>query len=98
MMKLHFAGKNIEVTPALKALLEEKFTKLEHKFSHISNVYTVLVVEKNDQVAEATVHIDGIEIHATATSEDMYQSIEALAAKLTTQLTKHKEKLIEDHR
>lgn len=97
-MQLHYTGKNIEVTPALKSFTEEKLQPLEKRFNHISNVYVIFSVEKNDQIAEATVHASGTELHATAKSEDMYQSIEALADKLLGQITKHKEKISEHHR
>jgi putative sigma-54 modulation protein len=97
-MQLHYTGKNIEVTTALKTFTAEKFKPLEKRYSHITNVYVVFIVEKNDQIAEATVHANGAEIHATAKSEDMYQSIEALAHKLLGQITKHKEKESEHQR
>lgn len=97
MMKLHHTGKNIDVTQALKSFTEEKLNKLAKKFSHISNVYIVYTVENATQIAEATVHIDGFEIHASADTQDMYQSIEAMIDKLNTQLIRHKEKLISDH-
>lgn len=91
-MQLHYVGKNIEVTPALKAFTAEKFKSLEKRYHLITHVHVVFIVEKNEQIAEATVHANGTEIHATAKSEDMYQSIEALAHKLLGQITKHKEK------
>jgi putative sigma-54 modulation protein len=91
-MQLHYVGKNIEITTALKTFTAEKFQPLEKRYNRITNVHVVFTVEKNDQIAEATIHANGAEIHATAKSEDMYQSIEALAHKLLGQLTKHKEK------
>lgn len=97
-MQLHFVGKNIDVTPALKSFTTDKFKPLEKRYSHITNVNVVFHVEHHSQIAEATVHFNGTEIHASATSEDMYKSIEALADKLLGQITKHKEKLIDSHR
>ncbi len=96
-MKLHYTGKNLEITPALKAHADEKFNHLEAKFKKISNVYVVFTIERNDQIAEATVHINGLEIHATATSNDMYHSIDSMAEKITAQLVKHKEKATDHH-
>lgn len=97
-MQLHYVGKNIEITQALKTFTAEKFGPLEKRYSRITNVYVIFTVEKNNQIAEATVHANGTEIHASATSEDMYQSIEALAHKLLAQITKHKEKESEHQR
>jgi len=49
-------------------------------------------VEKLRQKAEATVHVSGAELFATAEHEDMYAAIDALADKLDRQIIKHKEK------
>jgi putative sigma-54 modulation protein len=54
-------------------------------------------VEKLDHIAEATLLIVKGEIHASATSNDMYAAIDELVDKLDRQLIKHKEK-INDHR
>lgn len=97
-MQLHFTGKNIVMTDALKAFITDKFQPLHKRYSHITNVYVVLLVEKADQIAEATVHMSGTELHATAKSHDMYKSIEELANKLLGQITKFKEKTTEHHR
>ncbi len=96
-MQLHYTGKNIEITPALKAHTDEKFAHLNNKFQGITNVYIVFAVERNNQMAEATIHIHGKEINATATTNDMYHSIDAMIDKLSTQLAKHKEKLTDHH-
>lgn len=98
MMQLHFVGKNIEVTDALKNVTIEKFKHLEKRFNNITNVHVVFHIEHLDQIAEATVHYQGAEIHATAKEDDMYKAIDALVDKLMGQITKHKEKLIDSHR
>ena len=97
-MQLHFVGKNIDVTPALKDYTAEKIKPLEKRYNHISNVNIVFHIENLTHIAEGTVHISGTEIHATAESDDMYASIDAMAEKLLGQITKHKEKIIEQHR
>lgn len=96
-MQLHYTGKNLEVTPALKAHTDEKLNHLAAKFNKISNVYVVFTIERNDQIAEATIHINGLEIHATATTQDMYHSIDSMTEKLLAQLVKHKEKAADHH-
>ncbi len=96
-MQLQFVGKNIDVTPALKSLVTEKFKTLEQRFTHITKVNVVFYVEHNSQIAEATLHLDGTEIHATAEDKDMYKAVDTLVAKLLGQMTKHKEKIIASH-
>lgn len=98
-MELHFVGKNnLVVTPALKDFTTQKLQALETRFNHISHVNVVFHIEHITQTAEATVHLNGTDIHASAESEDMYKSVEMVVEKLLHQITKRKEKIIESHR
>ncbi|SFV81732.1 Ribosome hibernation protein YhbH [hydrothermal vent metagenome] len=57
----------------------------------------VLGVEKDVQMAEATIHVSGADLFAKAESDNLYVSIDQLVNKLDAQIRKHKEKL-SDHR
>lgn len=91
-MQLHFTGRNLEITPALKSFATEKFQKIEKRDSSITNVNVIFQVENVTHIAEATLHLNGAEIHASAKAEDMYSAIDTLVDKLVGQITKHKEK------
>lgn len=92
-MQLNITGQNVEITDALRDFLNTKFTKLEQYFERINQVYIVLKVEKVAQIADATLHVNGGELHASAEAQDMYAAIDGLIDKLARQLTKHKDKL-----
>ncbi|WP_432368905.1 ribosome hibernation promoting factor [Pantoea allii] len=92
-MQLNLTGQNVEITDPLRTFLTTKFAKLEHYFDHINQVYVVLKVEKVTQIADATLHVNGGELHATSEAEDMYAAIDGLIDKLARQLTKYKDKL-----
>ncbi|KXF80045.1 ribosome hibernation promoting factor [Enterovibrio coralii] len=92
-MQINLTGHHVEVTDSLREYVMTKFDKLERFFDHINNVYVVLNVEKLQQIAEATLHVNNGEIHAKADSDNMYAAIDALTDKLIKQLTKHKEKM-----
>jgi putative sigma-54 modulation protein len=96
-MELHFTGRHIEVTPALKTFTADKFKPLEKRAHNITHIYVVFHVDNLTHTAEATVHISGTEIHATAKDADMYKAIGLLADKLLTQITKQKEKSTSHH-
>ena len=96
-MQVHFTGLNIEATPALKTYTQEKLQRIQHHFENINSIYVTFHTENVDHIAEATAHLDGIEIHAKADSHDMYHAIDALADKLMTQITRHRKKLIDNH-
>jgi putative sigma-54 modulation protein len=91
-MQITISGHHVEVTPALKDYVLAKFDRLQRHFDQITNTDVTLIVEKLVQKAEATIHVSGADIFATAESEDMYAAIDLLADKLDRQLIKHKEK------
>lgn len=97
-MQINITGKNFKVTPAIKSYAEEKIEPLQKRYTQITNLHLVLNIEHNDNIAEGTLHFHGNEIHATATSNDMYQAIDGLVEKLSGQIHKQKEKIIDSHR
>lgn len=92
-MQLNITGQHVEITPPLREFVQNKFAKLEQYFDRINQVHIVLKVEKVQQIAEATLHVNGGELHATSEADDMYAAIDRLIDKLSRQLTKHKDKL-----
>lgn len=92
-MQLNITGNNVEITEALREFVTAKFAKLEQYFDRINQVYVVLKVEKVTHTSDATLHVNGGEIHASAEGQDMYAAIDGLIDKLARQLTKHKDKL-----
>ncbi|PTC00595.1 hypothetical protein C9975_06665 [Thalassospira xiamenensis] len=92
-MQINLTGHHIDITEALKEYVDTKFTKLERHFDNITNVHVILNVEKLNQKAEATVHLNGGEIFANSEHQDMYAAIDGLIDKLDRQVIKHKEKM-----
>lgn len=92
-MQLNLTGHHVEITDSLRDYVDTKFEKLERHFDHINNVHVILNVEKLNQKAEATVHLDGGEVFAESSNNDMYAAIDSLVDKLDRQVIKHKEKL-----
>ncbi len=91
-MQITISGHHVEVTDPLREYVLTKFERLQRHFDQITNTDVTLIVEKLVQKAEATIHVSGADIFATAESEDMYAAIDLLADKLDRQLIKHKEK------
>jgi putative sigma-54 modulation protein len=93
LMQINLSGHHVEVTSSLREYVDTKFLKLERHFDHINNVHVVLTVEKLNQKAEASVHINGGEVFASAVNSDMYASIDTLVDKLDRQILKYKGKI-----
>ena len=96
-MQINFTGHGVEVTASLKTFTQEKFDRLIRHFDKITAIHVIFNVEKLNKIAEATILIAKGELHASATSEDMYVAVDELIHKLERQLIKHKEKT-SDHR
>ena len=96
-MQLNLTGHHVDITDALRGYVTEKLERIERHFDHVTNVHVILSVEKLRNKAEATVHVNGADLYADCTDEDMYAAIDALADKLDRQIKKHKEKMT-DHR
>ncbi len=97
-MQINITGHQLDLTDSLKVHVNDKLSKIERHFDHITSIDVVLNVEKIRQQAEAVINAKGISIHANAESENMYNSIDMLAQKLDSQVLKHKEKLSDHHK
>ena len=92
-MQLNISGHHLDITPALRQHSNEKLSKIKHHFDQVIDVNMILEVQKDVQMAEATIHLRGADLFAKAASNDMYASIDKLINKLDSQILKHKEKL-----
>jgi putative sigma-54 modulation protein len=97
-MQITITGQHIDITQALRAYIESKFARLERHFDNMTNIHVVLNVEKERQMAEATIHVSRGKLFANDEHSDMYAAIDGLVDKLDRQLKKHKEKLTDHHR
>ena len=91
-MQMTISGHHLDITDPIREYVTNKLSKLERHYEQITSTTVLLTVEKLRQKAEATVHVSGAELFATAEHEDMYAAIDALADKLDRQIIKHKEK------
>lgn len=92
-MQINLSGHHVEITEALRENVNTKMAKLSRHFDHINNVNIVLTIEKLNQIAEASIHVSGTDIHAKAENADMYASIDNLVDKLDRQILKYKGKM-----
>lgn len=92
-MNLNFAGKNVEVTQALKDVTEKKLGKLEKYFQKdiVGNV--TFSTEKNRKIIEVTINLPGTILRAEESSDDMYASIDRTVDILERQIRKYKTRL-----
>lgn len=91
-MQITITCHNIEITDSIRDHVNEKLARLKRHSDRVMDIHVILGVEKLVQKAEATVHINGANLFAEDSQEDLYAAIDAMTDKLDRQLLKHKEK------
>jgi len=93
-MKFVITGRNINVTPGLKSMIEEKIGKLECYLTDDTEVTVTLSVQKDLHKIEVTIPTKDGFIRAEEGSPDMYASIDMVEDTLERQLRRLKTKLM----
>jgi len=95
-MEFEYTGRHIEVTPALRAHVEDHFQKIDHIFNDTTaRAHVIMEVEKNRQIGEVLVHWREHTLTATDTNADMYLALTRAIAKIEKQALKLKKKIID---
>lgn len=92
-MIMKYAGKNMEVTNALKEVTEKKLSKLDKYFQKDIEGNVTFSTQKNRKIIEVTINLPGTIIRAEESSDDMYASIDKAIDILERQIRKYKTKL-----
>lgn len=89
---LNITGKHMDISPAIRSYLEEKFTKLSRWRAELINPHFVLSKEPGVFIVDATIATKASQLVASAKHDDMYTAINDLMNKLEKQLNKTKHK------
>ncbi|MDG2575966.1 ribosome-associated translation inhibitor RaiA, partial [Vibrio parahaemolyticus] len=92
-MKVTVIAKNIELTQALKEIVQKKISKLEKYFEVEVEAKATLSIQKNRQIIEVTIPFNGAILRSEETTDDMYKSIDLVEDKLERQIRKQKTRL-----
>ncbi|MER3424437.1 MAG: ribosome-associated translation inhibitor RaiA [Nitrospiraceae bacterium] len=89
-MRIMITGRHIEVTAALRRYIEARIKRLARYGMKLGGVQIV-------HTAEIVLALDGAVIQGKTATTEMYASIDQLMDKISRQLVKRKEKLV-DHK
>ena len=92
-MKIHFTGRQIDVSPALRKVAEERLAKLDKFLDHLMEAHVILAVEKRRHRAEVVVHGRHVTLSAAGETADMYSTLSLVADRLERQAKKHRDKI-----
>ena len=92
-MRIKITARNMEVSEALARQIEKKLNKLDKFFAEDITAQVKLSCEKNMNLIEVTIPVDGIILRSEEKTQDMYASIDLVVDKLVRQLRRHKTRL-----
>ncbi|MCB0861083.1 MAG: ribosome-associated translation inhibitor RaiA [Solirubrobacterales bacterium] len=96
-MRIEIRGRNVEVNDDLREQVTQRFKRLGEQVSSLARLEVVVSEEQNPAisdkfVAEATLHLKGVTLHAHEASPEMTHTIHELAEDMRRQVKRHREK------
>ena len=93
-MKIIVTGKNINVSDKIQTAIEKKFEKLGKYFADDIKANVVIHPEKAKVKMEATIATKGAIFRAEDVSQDIFDCLDIVADKLSSQMSKYKGKML----
>ena len=97
-MNVIITSKNMNASDHLKETIESKLDRLGKYFSSDVIANVTLSTEKGRQKIEATINAKGTIFRAEETTSDMYNGVDGVVEKLSTQMSRFKTKLQRKHK
>lgn len=95
-MRIEVVGRNVEVTTELHDYVHRRFQRVARQVSELADLEVVLREETNPsiaekEVAEATLHLKGVTLHAEESATKMKTAIRELSDDIKRQVKRHRE-------
>lgn len=97
-MKVIITSKNMNASDHLKQTIESKLDRLGKYFSNDIVANVTLTMEKGRQKIEATINAKGTIFRAEETTNDIYNGVDRVVEKLSSQMSRFKTKLQRKHK
>jgi putative sigma-54 modulation protein len=96
-MRIEVRGRNVEIDEQLREHVLKRFHRVGKQVSELAMLDVMVWEERNpaiadNQVAEATLRLKGITLHAKEASPDMAHTVHELAEDIRRQVKRHREK------
>ena len=95
-MRIEVRGRNVEIDEELREHVLKRFRRVGRQVSELATLDVTVWEERNpaipdSQVAEATLRLKGVTLHAKEASPEMAHTIHELAEDIRRQVKKHRE-------
>ena len=97
-MKINISTKNFNASDHLISMIETKLSRLDKFFSQDIVTNVTLSKVKGRQKIEATINADGAVFRAEDDTQDVYNGVDRIVEKLSSQMSKYKRKIADRHK
>ena len=97
-MRISIMGRNVYVTDSMKDYAFEKISKIERFHNHIMDIHVTMDVQKMEQSVVILLHLEHFRVKVSASSTDMYASIDKAVDKLRAKIRRWKSKIQDHHK
>ncbi len=94
---VQITGRHIEITDAMKDYAMEKVSKIERFLHRIIDINIIMDIQRLDHRVEIVLKTGNIKVASSASTTDMYASIDQAVDKLQAQILRYKSKLQDHH-
>lgn len=97
-LRISILGRNVYVTDSMKEYAIEKLSKIEKFHNHIMDIHVTMDVQKVEQSVIIMLHLEHFRVKVSASSSDMYASIDRAVEKLQTKIRRWKDRIQDHHK
>ncbi len=94
---IHVTGRHIKISDPMKEYALEKISKLERFMNRIIDVYVTMDIQKLSNHVEIILKAGNLKFASSASTTDMYASIDRAVHKLEAQVLRYKSKMQDHH-
>lgn len=97
-LRINILGRNVFVTDPMKDYAYEKLSKIERFHDHIMDIHVTMDVQKVEQSVVIMLHLEHFRVKVSASSSDMYASIDKAIEKLQSKIRRWKSRIQDHHK
>lgn len=92
-MQVTFTGKHVQITDREREYAEKKLQRLARYFSSVRDAHVMHSVQRNWQIVEVQLDLNGTLVRAEERTSDFYASVDAVTDKLEEQVRRLKDRM-----
>jgi len=96
--RITILGRNVFVTDSMKEYAYEKLSKIDRFHDHVMDIHVTMDVQKVEQSVVIMLHLEHFRVKVSASSSDMYASIDKAVEKLQAKIRRWKSRIQDHHK